>query len=84
MRRIPRSLHAALGALALAASATPAHASTCVKPVADWSDFPGGYQCIVGVDHFIKNRWGLIFPATGGHPGKNGCAELGACIERGG
>jgi MYXO-CTERM domain-containing protein len=51
-----------------------------VQPVADWSDFPGGYQCIVGVRHFIENHWGLSFPAMGGHAAKDGCAELGACM----
>jgi hypothetical protein len=80
MRRFARFASAA-AALALGLAAAPAHASTCVPPTVDWSDFPGGYQCIVGVDHFILNHWGLTFPATGGHPGKDGCAELGACIE---
>jgi hypothetical protein len=70
-----------VGALSIALASGSAHASTCVAPTQDWSDFPTGYQCIVGVQQFTMNKWGVPFPHTGGAPAKNGCLALGACLE---
>jgi hypothetical protein len=72
---------AALVALAAASWVSRAAASTCVPPTVDWSKFPGGYQCIVGVQKFTQAEWGATMPATGGAPAKDGCAALGACLE---
>ena len=70
-----------VGALSIALAAGTAQASTCVAPTQDWSAFPSGYQCIVGVQQFVMNKWGVSFPHTGGAPAKNGCLALGACLE---
>jgi hypothetical protein len=76
-----RSLAAALSAVLVTALAHDAGATNCVAPTQDWSNFPSGYQCIVGVQHFIENEWGLTFPATGLGSPADGCAALGACLE---
>ncbi|MEO7327955.1 MAG: VCBS repeat-containing protein [Minicystis sp.] len=45
----------------------------------DWSQFPDGHQCVVGVQIFYQAKFGVTVPPTGG-PGWNGnCAPLGAC-----
>jgi hypothetical protein len=77
-RPTPPAICAALALLSLAPRAS---ASTCAPPTVDWSNFPGGYQCIVGVQKFTEAQWGAPIPATGGAPPNGGCAALGACLE---
>jgi surface antigen len=45
----------------------------------DWHDFPGGLQCVGGVDGFFQNHFGVGLPALCQYPTQNGCASCGAC-----
>lgn len=45
----------------------------------DWHDFPGGMQCVGGVDAFFQNHFGVGLPALCQYPTQNGCYSCGAC-----
>jgi len=45
----------------------------------DWHDFPGGQQCVGGVDGFFQAHFGVGLPALCQYPTQNGCQSCGAC-----
>jgi hypothetical protein len=87
-----RSLHGALAALLLALPLGCAAPSPEPPPpvedlgsaaealtLGDWSLFPDGHQCVVGVQIFYQARFGVTVPPTGGPRWNGSCAPLGAC-----
>src|SRR5207247_2852030 len=47
-------------------------------PTVDWSQFPDGYQCMVGVWKFYPAKFGAPVPNAGNFQSGN-CAPQGAC-----
>ena len=45
----------------------------------DWHDFPGGLQCVGGVDGFFQAHFGVGLPALCQYATQNGCQSCGAC-----
>src|ERR1019366_10182786 len=55
----------------------PTQEAVCVESY-DWHDFPGGQQCVGGVDGFFQAHFGVGLPALCQYPTQNGCPSCGA------